>query len=267
MLGALTLYGKLVHHSLRAQLEYRASFWLKALGLLLVSGADFAFLWALFRRFGSLGGFSLAEVAVLYGIVNAGIAIADAMGRGLDTFGALVKSGDFDRVLLRPRSPLLLLIGQELTLRRLARLSQAWLALAWGLSELRRPLDADTLAVLIAAHIAAALVFLSIWILQATLCFFTVESLEVMNIFSYGGAQVGQQPLSIYAPWLRRTFTAVVPVGTVVYYPGLLVLGRHDPLGGPAWLGYVAPLAGPAFFVVAVLTFGWGVRRYTSTGS
>lgn len=267
MTESLKLYFTLVQHSVRAQMEYRVSFVLKTIAHLLLSGAEFAFLWALFSRFGSLGGFSLAEVAVFYGIANAGIALADSVSRGLDLFGAQVKSGEFDRVLLRPRSPLLLLIGQDLTLRRLGRLSQAWLALGWGLSEVGRSLDAHTLLVLIAAHVAAASVFLGIWILQATLCFFTVESLEFMNIFTYGGAQVGQQPLSIYSPWLRRMFTAVVPIGTVVYYPGLLLLGRDDPLGGPAWLGYAAPLVGPAFLLLAIVVFGWGVRRYTSTGS
>ena len=267
MLGALRLWVTLVQQSLRAQMEYRASFALKSAASFLLNGADFALLWALFQRFDSLGGFRLAEVAIFYGIINGGMAFADAVSRGLDNFGALVKSGDFDRTLLRPQSPLLLLLGQELTLRRLGRLAQAWIALGWGLSELGRPLDAHALAVLVAAHVASALVFLGLWILQAALCFFTVETLEAMHIFTYGGAQLGQAPLSIYSPWLRRAFTAFVPVATVVNYPGLLILGREAPLGAPSWFGYAAPLAGPVFFGGAVYLFGRGVRRYTSTGS
>jgi ABC-2 type transport system permease protein len=58
-----------------------------------------------------------------------------------------------------------------------------------------------------------------------------------------------------------------VPLAAVSYYPLLSVLGRADPLGAPAWLGSVSPLAGFVFFALAVLLWAVGVRRYTSTGS
>ena len=38
----------------------------------------------------------------------------------------MVASGDFDRLLVRPRSTVLQLLGQELALRRLGRLVQGW---------------------------------------------------------------------------------------------------------------------------------------------
>ena len=58
----------------------------------------------LFARFGSLQDWRLEEVALIYGMVHVAFALAEAFARGFDVFDRLVKSGDFDRVLLRPRS-------------------------------------------------------------------------------------------------------------------------------------------------------------------
>ena len=84
---------------------------------------------------------------------------------------------------------------------------------------------------------------------------------------TYGGVQAAQFPLSLYNGWLRGALTYVVPIGCVAYFPILLVLGRPDPLGTPAWFGAVAPLAGFAFLAVAFIAWRFGVRHYTSTGS
>jgi ABC-2 type transport system permease protein len=47
-------------------------------------------------------GWTLKEPALIYGILHIGFAIAEASGRGFDTFSRMVIQGDFDRILLRP---------------------------------------------------------------------------------------------------------------------------------------------------------------------
>ena len=66
--------------------------------------------------------------------------------------------------------------------------------------------------------------FCGIFVLQATLCFWTTESLEVVNTVSYGGVQTAQYPLSIYSDGFRRFFTYVVPLASVAYFPVLALL-------------------------------------------
>ena len=64
-----------------------------------------------------------------------------------------------------------------------------------------------------------------------------------------------------------RWQACAVPLACVAYYPALAVLGKPDPLGAPAWLGWVSPLAGFAFLWVASGAWRMGVRHYASTGS
>src|SRR6187402_2396190 len=85
---------------------------------------------ALFDRFGPVGGFSFGEAALFYALVNIMFSIADLLSRGFDVFGTdFVRTGAFDRVLLRPRAAALQLAGYEVRLSRLGRLLQGFAVL------------------------------------------------------------------------------------------------------------------------------------------
>ncbi len=257
----LALYRRYLAISIRAQLVYRATFVMKTVGHLLVTGIEFFGIWALFSRFGSLGGWSLREVAVLYGTIDIAFALADGTGRGFDRLGQLLKAGDFDRMLLRPRSPVLQLLGYELQLMRIGRLTQGLAVLIWaGTLVAWTP---ATVGVLVLSIVATACLFLGIVVLQATSTFWTIETLEVWNAFTYGGNYAAQYPMAIYRRWFQRFFTAVVPLALTSYYPARAILGR-DAVGPLAVLG---PLAGFAFLAVALGVFQLGIRRHASTGS
>ena len=264
---ALRLYGRYVSISLRGQLEYRASFVMQAAGQFLITGLEFLGIWALFDRFGQIEGWTLPEVAFLYGLISVTWSLADAVSRGLDVFGATVKSGDFDRLLLRPRSTILQLLGHELTLRRAGRLAQGLAVLAFAVSTLDIAWSGPRVALLVFATAGGVCAFLGLMILQATSAFWTTESLEVWNAFTYGGVTMSQYPLSIYRPWFRHVFIFVIPLGCINYLPVVAILGRPDPLGTPLWLQWIAPLAGPIFMLCCLQAWKLGVRRYQSTGS
>ncbi|MBI5095148.1 MAG: ABC-2 family transporter protein [Candidatus Hydrogenedentes bacterium] len=228
---------------------------------------EFIAIWALFHRFGSIGGWSLPEVALLYGLVNTQWAITDMIGRGFDAFDTMVKSGDFDRVLLRPRATTLQLAGLEFTLRRLGRLAQGLAILVWALVALNILWTPGKVALFVLAVAGGVCLFYGLLVVQATLCFWTVESLEIMNVFTYGGLETARYPVSIYRPNFRRFFTAVVPLACVTYFPALALLGRADPLGSTLVFQYAAPLAGLIFLLVSLQVWKFGVRHYQSTGS
>jgi viologen exporter family transport system permease protein len=60
---AIRLYARYASISLRGQMEYRASFLMQTAGQFLVTGIEFLGIWALFSRFGQIGGWTLGEVA------------------------------------------------------------------------------------------------------------------------------------------------------------------------------------------------------------
>lgn len=62
-------------------------------------------------------------------------------------------------------------------------------------------------ALLLGAIAGGICLFVGILVFQATVAFWTTETLEMFNTLSYGGVQTGQYPLSIYARWLQKFFT------------------------------------------------------------
>ena len=267
-MNAAALLTRYLSISLRGQLQYRTSFALAALGNCLNCLIELAGIWVLFDRFGNLSGWSFAQVALFYGTVNATFAIAELLTTGFDQFGTLyVKTGDFDRLLLRPRSTVLQLAGHELSLRRLGRLLPGLVVIVAAWIALDLPVEADRVALLALAVAGGMAFFFALLVLQATMCFWTTESLELMNILTYGGRETASYPLPIYHRFFRRFFTFVVPLACVGYFPVVAVLGVDDPLGTSRLFQVSAPLAGFAFLGVAIGIWQLGVRRYTSTGS
>lgn len=263
MREGIRLYLRYISISARGQMQYPASFILLTISGLLATGGEFLGIWALLHRFGSLKGWTLPEVALFYGIVQIAFSISDATSRGFDAFAGMLKRGDFDRVLLRPRSSALQLAGQELTMRRIGRFSQALAVLLWSASALGAIWSPAKVGLVVASILGGACLFFGLIVLQATLAFWTTESLEIVNTVTYGGVETAQFPLTIYRPWFRRFFTAVIPLAFISYFPALAILGRP----APPVLPWIAPLAGLLFLLLALRIWQFGVRQYCSTGS
>jgi ABC-2 type transport system permease protein len=264
---SLSLYGKYAGVSIRGQLQYPASFVIQSIGSLLITGIEFLAIAALFTRFGSLKGWKLGEMAVFYGMITIAFACCDSITKGFDSMDSLVKRGELDRILLRPRGTILQILGYEFTLRRIGRFSQGFAVLLYGFLSVPVHFSMGKVIVLVAAFSGSTLVFISLMLIHAALAFRTTETLEIMNTMTYGGIETAQYPISIFPEGMRRFFMFIIPLACVNYFPILLVLGKPDPLGSPRWFQAVSPAAGFIFFLAGVAVWRAGIRRYASTGS
>jgi ABC-2 type transport system permease protein len=267
-MNALRLYLRLLGVSVRGQMQYRVAFIISAIGHFGTTVVEAVGVWALFDRFGGLIGWTLPQVALFYGTVNVSFAFTDALARGFDLFGTrFVKTGNFDRLLLRPRTTVLQIAGFEFTLFRVGRLIQGLIVMAWAIYVLDIDWDVLKVVLLTLSVLSTFLFFYGLVICQATLSFWTTESLEMMNTLTYGGVETAQYPLPIYKEVFQRFFTFVVPLACVTYFPLVGVLGIEDPIGSTLLMQGLAPFAGVAFFVLSLCFWHIGVRHYSSTGS
>ena len=102
MLYSIVLFWKMGVASIKTQTHHRVSFFLDSGANFFASITDFVGIWAIVNRFHLIGGWTLPEIAILYGIIHIGFGLAEGVARGFDTFGRAALAGDFDRVLLRP---------------------------------------------------------------------------------------------------------------------------------------------------------------------
>jgi ABC-type uncharacterized transport system, permease component len=258
------LYLKYVSILFKSQAQYRLSFWMLAVGQALTPLTVFAGLYFMFAQFGQVKGWSFYEAALCYAVIGLSFALAETFARGFDMFASLVTSGDFDRLLVRPRSTVLQVLGSRFEFARLGRMLQSLIILIWSLNKLPVPLTASKLFTLTLMILCGVLIFTGIFIATASLSFWTIQGLEVANVFTDGGREMAKYPLSIYEKWVTNFFTYVIPLGCVNYLPLLYVLGRTN---GDNILYMLSPLAGIIFFIPCLLLWNIGVRHYRSTGS
>jgi ABC-2 type transport system permease protein len=261
------LYVRLMGAQLRGQMQYRASFIAELIGNFMITALDFALVAILLVRFRAIGGWTLAEVVFLFGSSSISLALAELFVGSFDNFEQWVVRGDFDRVLQRPLPVVYQMITGSLALRRFGRMAQGAIALGIALVLLRPGWDVGHVLFFGVMLVGGAIFFMAIFILGATLSFWSPQSAELANIFTYGGQFMTSYPMHIYEAWMRSLFTFVIPMAFINYYPALYLLGKPDPVGLPGWVPFLAPVVALLVFGVAVRVWRFGVRHYQSTGS
>lgn len=232
--------------------------------MLFVPFSVFAALYFLFERFHSISGWTFYEVALGYSIIHVIFSISECLLRGFDTFSYTVVTGDFDRLLVRPRSTFLQVLGSRFEFTRVGRLAQGIMVFVLAVTHLSIRWTVLKIITLVMMFVAGVFVFAGIFILGATLSFWTIQGIEVVNIFTDGGREMAQYPLNIYKKWVIRFFTFIIPLGCVNYLPLMYLLDRPT---GNVVLPVLAPLYGMLFIIPCILIWRWGVKHYRSTGS
>jgi ABC-2 type transport system permease protein len=261
------IYRRLVGARIRSQLQYRLSFALNLLGAALISFLDFAAILVIFEQVDALGDWSVAEVALLYGIASASFALTDLVIGHLDLLPNMIREGDFDLVLIRPLGSLFQVVSSDFALRRLGKAVQGLAVLAVALSHLDVDWTPGRAAMLAVSIVAGAAIYAGIWVAFCTVAFWLVDSIELANAFTYGGNFVAQYPVDIFGGVLRRLIVFVVPIAFVAYFPALYVLDKEDPFGLPQAVQFSSPLVAAAALLVSALVWRTAVRRYRSVGS
>jgi ABC-2 type transport system permease protein len=260
-------YLALVAAQVRSQAQYRASFIIDLAGQTVFTVLDFLTVFVVFQITPSLGGFDMVEVLVISGMAISGFTLADLLVGNVERIGFYVRTGLLDAMLIRPRFLLPQLLAVDFQLRRIGRVLLAVIILVIAVSAADLEWTWWRGLLIVVAPITAAVFFSAVFILTATTMFWWIDSAEFSSAFTYGGRDFTTYPLTVFEGAFRRVFGYLLGFGFVAYYPGLALLGRTDPLGGPAWLGWSGPLVALVAASLAALLWRAGIRHYNGTGS
>ena len=258
----MRLYLKFFGIHLKGAMQYKLSFLLTTIGQFLVSFNVFLGILFMFERFHEVKGFRFSEVLLCFSIILMSYSLAEMFMRGFDLFDSTISNGEFDRILLRPRSNILLVLAGKIEFTRLGRMLQAVLMLTYGVTVSKISWDRNKIITLLFMIIGGTVIFGCLFVIYASICFFTLEGLEFMNILTDGAREFGKYPISIYGKKVLQFCTFLVPYTLFQYYPFLFLIGRVD-----AWQYMFLPILGCLFLIPCYLLWRCGVRRYKSTGS
>jgi len=265
--GRLGVYRHLLGAQIRSQTAYRASFVLDLVTQATAPIIDLAAVLAVFRVTRTIGGFTGVEVLIMFGLSSTSFALADLAVGNIEKMRDYVRRGLLDAVLVRPLPVLGQLLAIDFTVRRFIRVAVGALVLALACAHAGIAWTPARVALLVIAPVAGAAFFSSIFVASATVSFFWIDSGEFASGFTYGGRDFTSYPITVYSGLFRRLFAFSLGFAFVAYYPALVLLGRPDPLGLPAFLSWSSPVVCVVAAGAAALVWRFGVRHYQSTGS
>ena len=264
---AEVVYPRLIAAKLRSQLAYRTSFALDFVTQVLAQWIELVVILVLFSQVSALGGFSRDEVLLMYAFAGAAFGVADLFAGQLDNLPTYIRTGTFDVLLMRPLGTLPQIMVSDVRLRRVGRIAGAAAVMVYALLHVEIVWTPAKVLLTIAAPIAAAVIFSSVWVVACSVCFWIVEGREFSNAVTYGSNAFTSYPINVYSRPLRWVMAFVVPGAFVAYYPSLALLGKQDPLGLPGWVGWTSPLVAALAAGAAGLVWRFAVRHYRGTGS
>lgn len=267
MVDAFRAYIVIVRMWVRAACQYRVSLALLTFASFAAGGLEALALLIIFGTTTALGGFDLADVLFLYGTSATSLGIADLLVGQVDRLGGHVRLGDVDVMLVRPVPVLVQLAAEQFSPRRAGRVLQAAIVLGAGIHALPVQWTPWRAALVPLMILSGVLIYGALWVVGAAFLFAAPDTAEIMNSFTYGGNYLVQHPMTIYGRHVVAGFTFIVPLAFVNWEPTLLLLGRPDPLGLPAFAGLLSPVVALAVVAVAAIAWRRGMAGYLSTGS
>lgn len=258
----MRLYLKFFAIHLKSQMQYKISFFLTVLGQFLVSFTALLGLFFMLSRFHEVEGFNYQEVLLCFGTIHIAFSLAECFGRGFDLFPQMIGNGEFDRVLVRPRSIVFQVLASKMDFSRIGRILQSIVVFCYAIPRSGVVWTGDKILTLILMVACGSVIFFCLFLVYAAFSFFTLEGLEFMNVLTDGGREFGRYPFSVYGDGVLKFLTYVVPLALFQYYPLLYLLNRESSIRY-----MLSPVIGLLFLIPSYAFWRFGLSRYKSTGS
>jgi ABC-2 type transport system permease protein len=266
-MNTIRLYLHSMRMLIRSQLQYPFSFFLQTLAQLVMEGGEMLAVVLLVDRFDHLNQWGAGDLYFFFGLMSVTFYLTECFGRGITgNFPYLVRTGQLDTFLLRPRGVLTQAMCSAADPRRITCIAVGIVALVIGsrLSAIQWTF-AKTL-LMAEAILCGCILILGLFMIEAIFSIYSVKSIELVNALTYGGRSACEYPIDTFPRPLRVLFTVLAPFALTLHVPGAVILGK--PLyGWPEWVAFVTPLSGLLLFGIMYALFRKAMRFYRSTGS
>ena len=258
----LRLYVYFVQQRFKILMEYRINFLIGSVSTVFQQGAWLLAIWVVMRQIPNMQGWSFPEVLLIYGLVTLAQSLNHMFADNLWTIGwAYIRSGQFDRFLVRPIDPLFHLLADRFCHDGIGHFAVGAALVAGASAAIGLVWTPLKVLYLVVAVLSGGAIFVSLNLLTATTAFWIIESIPITQIV-FNQHEFAKYPLSIYHRGIQFLLTWIVPYGFASFYPASYLLGRN--VGPLAWLG---PVVAALLLGVSYRVWQFGLRYYSGTGS
>lgn len=242
----ISLYLSLLKVSLKEILIYRIDCIVGIFSQLIVQLVSLVFMFVVFQNTENIAGWNFKQILLLFGVTRIAIGISGYCFDGLYDIGPkYIKSGEFDKILLRPVHPLISIIGDSREFVSIADVILGLILTICMLIQLSIPITALLIIKILFFSIIGALIIGAINTIFSISSFWTYRSNEVIWSF-YRMYTFTEYPITIYNKFIRILITIILPFAFVAYYPTMAYLGFNS------YLIYLSPIVTIILWIVAI---------------
>jgi ABC-2 type transport system permease protein len=262
MIRYISLYRLFLSQRLKVLMEYRANFIIGATSTIAMQASSILAIWVVMQKVPDLNGWNYDEILLVYGLITLAKSINHMFADNLWTLGrTYIRSGGFDRFLVRPINPLFhlladrfcqdgvgnFLVGVALVIKASISLHLIWTPLK--------------ILALITGVLSGGLIFIAINLLTCVISFWIVDSVPITRLV-FDNHLFAQYPLTIYPKAINILLTWIIPYGLASFYPASFLLDRA--WGNMTWIG---PAAAGILLFIGYRFWEFGLKHYNSTGT
>jgi ABC-2 type transport system permease protein len=258
----LRLYIIIETQYIKARMQYRADFIISSIGMFFSSLATLGVFWILFNSISDLAGWTFMQLIFIYGFYMIAISPMQILFDHIWQIRFHVQQGTFLKYYFRPLNMMFYYMSEMFDLKGLTQLAAGIAILIYSSIQLHLAWSLSRIGLLLLTLFSASLVQISITVLAGCAAFWVIDSYPVLGL-AWKLREFAPYPMNIFDGAFRFTFTFIIPLGFVAFYPSQLFLSPE--LVSP--LVYFSPLVGIGLFALTYRVWTLGVNNYTGTGS
>jgi ABC-2 type transport system permease protein len=258
----IRLYFLIEAQYVKGRMQYRADFIISSVGMFVSSLATLGVFWVIFDNVPSISGWTLMEMVFIYSFYMIAISPMQILFDHAWQLRFHVQQGSFIKYYFRPLNMMFYYMSEMFDIKGLTQLAAGIILLVYASIQLNIDWTLARFALLVMTVFSAALVQISIIVAASCATFWVVDSYPVLGL-AWKLREFSPYPMNIFDGAFRFTFTYLIPIGFVAFYPSQLFLRPEE----VSPLIYFSPIIGIGLFAITYWIWTRGVNSYTGTGA
>lgn len=219
------------------------------------------FIWAIFEQIPDIAGWSIYEICFIYGITFIIDGIVSIFFDGIWNLSSVVNRGDFDRIMLRPVSPIIQIFTLGFGPSGIGNLIVGIVALIYSLSYLPVVMNLSNGLLILYIILSGITIRVCVNLSVSSVAFWTKNGNPIM-LANHGLFEFSKYPANIYSLPIK-VILFVVPYSFISFIPAAYLFGKND----WGWLFLISPLILIYCLGVTYWIFRIAVGKYESVGN
>jgi ABC-2 type transport system permease protein len=257
-----SMFVQYVSQYIKTRFQYRANLFVEFFSDLLSQAVNFIFILIVFGHTSLLHGWNRDEIIFIYGFFLVPFALFSAFFNIWDFNDRYIIKGELDRILTRPIHSLFQIILERMELESLLGALTGLVVMFYSGGRLGIELKWFDPLLFIVFIVGGALIYGGVFVMLACVSFWADARTDIMPMM-YNISNYGRYPVDIYNRVIRFVLTWLLPFAFVGVYPAAYFLGKKE------WFDYafLTPVMGIIFFVISIIVWNQGVKKYRGAGN